>query len=86
MRIDPACRVPASRIQGPRKVLKELRRLLIKTARARIGRAVTADEITWCNRVFDRLQSCVDEGDRVLPGGEDPRDRRRVRKRPGSLV
>lgn len=75
-------RVHASRVQGPRRVLKELRRLLIKTTRARLARAVTDAEVTWCNRTIDRLTALIEEGDQVLPGGEDPRDRRRARKRP----
>ncbi len=78
---DVGPKVAASRVHGPQRVLKELRRLLIKTRRAQIARAVTPVEITYLGRVFDTLDGLVREGDDVLPLVEDPRDRRRVRKR-----
>jgi len=71
-----------SRIHGPRRVLKELRRLLIKTHRAGEFRAATEDDQRWCRQVATALDGLVTNGDQVLSGGEDPRDRRRVRKRP----
>jgi hypothetical protein len=68
-----------SRIQGPRRILQELRRLRTKTARALEHRTFTADETFWLARVFDALDTRVSEGEQVL--GSDPVDRR-VRKRP----
>lgn len=77
-----ASRKLPSRLHGPRRVLKELRRLLIKTHRAGEFRAATEDDQRWCRRVSTALDELIVTGDQVLSGGEDPRDRRRVRKRP----
>ncbi len=74
-----------TRVHGPRRVLKELRRLIIKNHRALEHRATTAEERTWCQRVHDALDRLIVEGDAVLPGLPDPRDYRRVRKRPGAM-
>ena len=71
-----------SRLHGPRRVLKELRRLRIKTQRAGEFRAATDDDQRWCRQVNDALDALIGTGEAVLSGGEDPRDRRRVRKRP----
>lgn len=74
-------RVPASRVRGPRRILKSLRRVLIATNRARVARAVTPEEILWCDRVLDAMVTLINEGDAVLPLYVDPRDMRRIRKR-----
>lgn len=76
-----ATRLP-SRIKGPRRILKQLRALIIRNARSANYRAVTEEERRWSGRVDEALRQLIDEGDAVLPGHEDPRDRRRVRKRP----
>jgi hypothetical protein len=83
---DATATTARSRTHGPRRVLKELRRLVMKNARAAEHRAITAEERQWTARVGDTLKQLVDEGDQVLPGGEDPRDRRRARKRPMKLL
>jgi hypothetical protein len=70
-----------SRIQGPRRILKQLRALLVRNARSAEHRAVTPEEQRWSWHVQDRIEQLVAEGDAVLPGHEDPRDRRRARKR-----
>ncbi|HVL65712.1 MAG TPA: hypothetical protein VM364_00490 [Vicinamibacterales bacterium] len=72
---------PRSRIHGCRRILSELRRLLGKTRRAAEYRAHSDVEQRWTARVGDALDQLIREGDLVLPGGDDPRDRRRVRKR-----
>jgi hypothetical protein len=71
-----------SRVHGPRRVLKELRRIILKNARAQEYRELTDDDKRWCSHVHEALERLTREGDQVLSGGEDPRDRRRVRKRP----
>jgi hypothetical protein len=55
---------------------------MVRNARSAEHRADTPEERRWSARVQDALQQLVDEGEQVLPGHEDPRDRRRVRKRP----
>lgn len=70
-----------SRIHGPRRVLAELRRLQVKNARAAAYRAATAADQRWCARVGDLLEQLVTEGAQVLSGSDDPRERRRARKR-----
>jgi hypothetical protein len=45
-------------------------------------RAATADDQRWCRHVADALALLIEAGEHVLSGGDDPRDRRRVRKRP----
>lgn len=84
--LDPAMPRPRSRIHGPRRVLQELRRLQGKLARAAAYRATTDDERRWTARVGDLLEALISEGDQVLPGGVDPRDARRVRKRQPKLL
>ena len=74
--------VPASRIRGPRRVLKRLRLVLIATHRARKARAVTVEEIAWCDRAIDALVRVIDEGEAALPWYEDRREKRTVKKRP----
>lgn len=76
---------PRSRIHGHRRVLAELRRVVAKAKRAGEYRARTDVERTWSARVVDALEQLIREGDQVLPGGEDPRDRARVRKRPPKM-
>jgi len=70
-----------SRIHGVRRINAELRRLLIKAVRAGEHRELRDDDRIWLRRVIDRLQPLIEEGDQVLSGLPDPRDRRRVRKR-----
>lgn len=66
-------------------MLRDLRRLLARNALAAQQRAVTAEERAWSARVQESLQPLVNEGLQVLPGGDDPRDWRRVRKRPAPV-
>lgn len=73
------------RVHGPRRVLRELRWILIKNARSIRHRATTDEERTWSARVQAALEQLVAEGDAVLPGLPDPRDMRRARKAPGRL-
>lgn len=70
------------RVHGPRRVLLELRRLLIKNNRSLRFRAETPEARMWSARVRDLLAQLIAEGDVVLPGATYPRDARRVRKRP----
>ncbi len=74
--------MPRSRVHGPRRILAELRRVRIKTDRALAHRALSEDEQRWARRLADALDRLVTEGEAVLPGGADPREARRVRKRP----
>jgi len=74
------CPRPRSRVQGPRRVLQELRRLRMKTARALAYRRLTVEEELWSARVYDALDRVIQEGDQVLPGHDAPD--RKVRKRP----
>lgn len=67
-----------SRVAGAPRILSELRRLLIKTARTLRGRELADPARTWSRRVYDTLAHLVEEGDVVLPPA--PPDRR-VRKR-----
>jgi S1-C subfamily serine protease len=72
-----------SRVQGPRRVLQQLRELIIRNHRAMLKRAVTTEEYEWCGRVHALLTSLVQEGDRVLPPAPQPRKiTHRARKRP----
>lgn len=71
-----------SRVHGPRRILKELQRLLIKTARAYEHRDLDANERRWLMQVHANLKMNADTGDQVLPGLPDPRDSRRAVKRP----
>lgn len=75
-----ATRLP-SRIKGPRRILKSLRLLVVRNARSAEYRAATDEERRWSRHVHDTLTTLITEGEAVLPGHEDPRDRRRVRKR-----
>lgn len=83
--LDPGAPRPRSRIHGPRRVLSEMRRLLGKVRRAAEYRAATDLEKRWTVRVGDSLEQLIREGDQVLPGGEDPRDKRRARKRQAKM-
>lgn len=83
---DPGAPRLQSRIHGPRRILRELRRVLVKNDRAAAYRASTDVERRWCGRVGDALERLIAEGDLELPGGEDPRDRCRARKRPGPAL
>ena len=76
---------PRTRIHGPRRVLKELYRLRIKLRRALELRELSEDEQRWGRDVDASLERLTRVGEQVLPGMPDPRDRRRVRKRPGCL-
>lgn len=80
----PSPRLP-SRIRGSHAVLKRLRAVVIANARALVGRELDEHAQTWHARVNEFLSRLIDEGDLVLPPCRDPRDRRRVRKRPGCL-
>ena len=70
-----------TRVHGPRRILQELRRLIIKNHRSLRVRCQTDEEMRWSSRVNEALDRLIHEGDEVLPGLPDPRDRRRVRKR-----
>lgn len=74
-----------SRVQGPTRVLTELRRLMLKTIRMAEGRELTKDQQTWAHHVLERLEGLITEGDQVLPAFRDPREMKRARKSPGRL-
>ncbi len=74
-----------SRIHGPRRVLKELYRVRLKMLRALQLRELSDDEQRWGHDVDASLERLTRTGEQVLPGMPDPRDRRRVRKRPDRL-
>jgi SOS response regulatory protein OraA/RecX len=74
-----------SRVHGSRRIVQELRRLLIKTHRCAMGRVLTDDEQKWCMRVTEFLDRLITEGDLVVAGLPDPRDAQRARKSPGYL-
>lgn len=76
---------PRSRIQRPRKVLKELYRLRIKLARATEFRAITDDERRWCLSLDAALENAILSGEQVCRGYDGRSDRLKVRKRPGCL-
>lgn len=79
--LDPLVgRVPASRVPACRKVLKQLRRLVILVGRVRLTRCREDSERVWCSMAFDSLTELIRTGDEVLPAHYDPRDFRRVRK------
>jgi hypothetical protein len=75
-----------SRVKGSHSILKRLRAVVIANARTLVGRELDEDAQRWHHRVSEFVTRLVDEGDRVLPPCRDPRDCRRVRKRPGSLL
>jgi hypothetical protein len=71
-----------SRVQGPRRVLQQLRALIIRNHRSMLKRAETTSEIEWSQRVHTLLTNLVDEGERVLPVRPQPRKiTHRARKR-----
>lgn len=76
---------PRSRVHGPRRVLKELYRVRLKILRALEYRDLSDDEQRWSRDVDASLERLTRTGELVLPGLEDPRDRRRVRKRQDRL-
>ncbi len=71
---------PKSRIHSPARVLRELRRLAIKAARAQ-ARDLTADEHIWLARVGCGLAALIREGDAAVSSLPDPRGRLLARKR-----
>lgn len=74
-----------SRVKGSHAIMKRLRGVVIANARTLIGRDLDENAQRWHARVSEFLTRLVDEGELVLPPCRDPRDRRRVRKRPGCL-
>jgi hypothetical protein len=75
------------RIQRPARLLKSLRLLRIRAERMS-ARAESIEEKSWCRSLIDALDALIQTGDAALPPLNDPRDVRRVRKRPtaGSLL
>jgi len=82
----PTSTHPRSRTHGPRRVNRELRRLLIKAARAGEYRDLPEDDHRWLRRVIDRLTPLIEEGDQVLSGQPDPREWRKAYKRQPTLL
>lgn len=74
-----------SRVKGSHAVLKRLRAVIIANARTLVGRELDEHAQKWHARVSEFLTRLVEEGELVLPPCLDPRDRARVRKRPGRL-
>jgi hypothetical protein len=80
---DAPVSVGSSRIKGPHVLLRQLRRLVIRSAKTLQGRRLSDDERQWAARVHDQIRSLVAEGDANLPVRPDLQFARKVRKRSG---
>lgn len=76
---------PPSRVKGSQAIVKRLRGVVIANAKTLLHRDLDENAQKWHGRVNEFVSRLIDEGEQVLPAFRDPRDARRVRKRPGHL-
>jgi hypothetical protein len=78
---DAPTPVGSSRVKGPGVILRQLRRLVLRSAKTLQGRRLTENERRWSARVHESIAQLIQEGDAVLPLRPDPKFERKVRKR-----
>lgn len=73
--------VGASRVKGAHTLLRQVRQLALRSARALKGRVLSEGERSWLSRLYDTTRELASEGERVVTSRPEPKIERRARKR-----